>query len=193
MVNRPGFRRSGSGSAPGESGRESVLGETPFSQQQILHLMKSEFARARRHGMPLACIMVQVDRLANLGEVHGVALRDAILKALGRLLTDVTREHDHIGTSTEDRFLMVLPHTDGDAAMAVAERIRERFQQLEIQGRDAVVPVSISLGVVTGQDQETMFFDTMIAQAEVALEWAGQDGGNQAVLFDRQRYLGPDA
>ena len=49
-----------------------------FSYTQILHLLKIEFARARRYQYDLSCILVEVDRLASLGDLHGSMVRDQV-------------------------------------------------------------------------------------------------------------------
>ncbi|MHC5065141.1 MAG: GGDEF domain-containing protein [Planctomycetota bacterium] len=194
-MKKPGFRRSSKGSKPaavGDEPLEALAGRAPFNQAQVLYLMKTEFARARRHGFALSCILVQVDRLQSLCDIHGVELKGKLLAALAKLLGEVTRGHDHIGTATDDRFLLLMPHTAIDEAKVVAERIRERFGDLELSSGASVLPLSLSIGLVSSDEQEAMFFDTIVAQAEVALEWAIQDGGDRVSCFEKDRYLGPD-
>ena len=71
------FRRSEAGpTGVGRFGGAGPVAGSPFSQSQILHLMKTEFARARRYGFPVSCMLVQVDRLDALVDLHGGALRD---------------------------------------------------------------------------------------------------------------------
>ncbi len=194
-MKKPGFRRSSKGKSPnspeGDSS-EALAARAPFNQAQVLYLMKTEFARARRHGFALSCILVQVDRLQALCDIHGIDLKGKLLAALADMLGEVTRGHDHIGTATEDRFLLLLPHTAEEEAKVVAARILERFGKLELSSGAGVLPLSLSIGLVASDEQEAMFFDTIVAQAEVALEWAIEDGGNRVSCFEKDRYLGPD-
>ena len=78
-MTKPGFRkgRPGGGRAgnPAE-GADNFLSTALFSQAQILHLMRNEFARARRHGLPLGCLLLQADRLAQLVDLHRAPRRE---------------------------------------------------------------------------------------------------------------------
>ena len=69
-MTKPGFRRGppGDRSVPG-GGDEEIVGR-PFSQAQILDLMKNEFARARRYEFAVSCIVMHVNRLASLADVQ---------------------------------------------------------------------------------------------------------------------------
>jgi diguanylate cyclase (GGDEF)-like protein len=164
----------------------------PFSQAQILHLMKTEFSRARRHSYPLACVLIRIDRLERWVDRYGQSLRDTARQRLGQLVADKTREHDHVGFVSDERYLLVLPHTDGPAAQRVAERIRLAFADQEFTSEGERVSLSLSLGVVACADRETMFFDTLISQAELAQERAAEAGGDRTVLFRKEKFLGSD-
>lgn len=163
----------------------SSFASSPFTQAQILHLMKAEFARARRYGFPLACMLLQVDRLQSLVDLHGLELRDTVQRELGELVAQKTRDADHLGLLSEDRYLLLLPHTSEEAAVLVAERIRRAFSELEIEAHGNLLALTLSVGVAACEDQETLFFDTLLSQAELALEQAAEAGGDQVVVFRR--------
>src|SRR5712671_1380615 len=193
-MTRPGFRkgRPGGTRAPGPAeSSEGFLSSALFSQAQILHLMKAEFARARRYGLPLGCLLLQVDRLPQLVDLYGVTLRDLVRQSVIKLAKDKTRGADLLGTTSEDRYLLVLPHTTLAQAMVVAERMLAMFRTLEfaVDGRELLL--TMSLGVTACEDQQTMFFDSMLAQAEAALEYATQKGGDQVASFGHARILAP--
>jgi diguanylate cyclase (GGDEF)-like protein len=189
-MGRPGFRRASVGGG-GRLGTAEGTTRAAFSQAQILQLMRGEFARARRHGYALACVVIEADRLLALADIHGAELRDTVQRQLGRLLLAKTRGHDHVGSIGEDRYVLVLPHTAASEAMVVAERIRSAFGELAVEASGSPLPLTLSLGVAACVDGEALFFDTLVSQAEVALEWAMRDGGDQCVQFDRERFATP--
>src|SRR5690606_4076495 len=115
---RPGGRTAGSSGAM--AGGDGFLSSSLFSQAQILHLMKNEFARGRRHGVPLACVVLQVDRLPQLVDLYGLALRQVVRETLADLVRQKTRGSDMLGVANEDRYLLMLPHTGLEAARIVA-------------------------------------------------------------------------
>src|SRR5690348_8451081 len=99
-MSRPGFRKSRSGDKRGgatEAGPGPYLGSALFSQAQIQQLMRNEFARSRRHGLPLSCLLLQVDRMAQLVDLHGAAVREAVRSNLAALVQSRTRGADLVG------------------------------------------------------------------------------------------------
>jgi diguanylate cyclase (GGDEF)-like protein len=185
-MTKPGFRRGRPGGTTpktaGDAG-EGFLSSSLFSQAQILHLMKNEFARARRHGVPLGCVLMQVDRLHQLVDLHGVELRNAVRQALAQLVREKTRGADLLGATNDDRYLLVLPHTDLAHTHIVADRLQQLFGGLEITVDGRELLLSLSIGITACSDQSTLFFDTFVAQAEAALDYALSHGGNQVASF----------
>ena len=184
-MTNPGFRKGRPGGARPQAvdGSDAFLSSSLFSQAQILHLMKNEFARARRHGVPLGCIMLQVDRLAQLVDLHGAELRSTVRGAVARLVREKTRGSDLLGTTNDDRYLLVLPHTDLARSRTVADRLHQLFNEFEVAVDGRALALSLSVGVTACDDQKTLFFDSMLAQAEAALEYATDHGGNQVASF----------
>lgn len=195
---RPEFRRAGApgghagnrARGPAAENASGTVAGSPFSRAQILHLMRTEFARARRYKFPLAAILIEADRLRALADVHGRELRTVAQREVERIVRENTRGADHLGMFGEDRFLLMLPHTDSDEALVVAERIRSAVLPLELVVHGQVVRLTLSAGIAATGEDETMFFDTLLSQVEMALEWASDNGGNAAMRFDRQRFLG---
>jgi len=187
-MTRPGFRkgRPGGGRAPAVDS-DGFLSSSLFSQAQILHLMKNEFARARRHGIPMGIVLMQVDRLAQLADLHGAQLRAAVKQAIARLVREKTRGSDLLGTTNDDRYLLVLPHTDLGQTRVVAERLHQVFSEMDVSVDGRELHLSISVGLTACDDQGTLFFDSLLSQAETALEYAHRAGGDQVVSFGETR------
>jgi diguanylate cyclase (GGDEF)-like protein len=190
----PGFRKGRPGGArPAADASEGFLTSALFSQAQILHLMKNEFARARRHGLALGCLVLQVDRLQQLVDLHGAELRTAVRGAIAKLVREKTRGSDLLGTTNDDRYLLMLPHTDLAQSRIVADRLQQLFGDIEIAVDGRALALSLSVGFAACDDQKTLFFDTLLAQAEAALEFATTRGGNQVVSFGETHLRGGPA
>ena len=184
-MTRPGFRkgRPGGGKPDAADAGDGFLSSSLFSQAQILHLMKNEFARSRRHGIPLGCVLVQVDRLHQLVDLHGVELRHTVRAAIAQLVRDKTRGADLLGATNDDRYLLLLPHTSLAQTRLVAERLRELFRDVQVAVDGRELALSLSVGISACDDQQTLFFDTFMAQSETALEFAIRHGGDQVASF----------
>ena len=189
-MTKPGFRSGRPGDRRSEfsDGGKGVEGR-PFSQAQILDLMKIEFSRARRYGFAVACILMQVNRLVALTDVHGTPLREGVRRELCRLVREKTRSSDYLGTFGDSGYLVVLPHTDAERAESVGVRILEGFGALAVEAEGTPLHLCLSLGVAASEDRETLFFDTLVSQAEVALQWAMDAGGDRVMVFDKSRFL----
>ena len=55
-----------------------------------------------------------------------------------------------------------------------------------------MLALQLSVGVASSDDQETLFFDTLLARAEAALDYSARDGGNLACLFQKDQISGVD-
>jgi len=163
-----------------------------FSQAQILHLMKAEFARARRHGLSLGCLLVQVDRVPQLVDLYGAELRNTLRQTLIEIVREHTRGADLLGIIKEDRYMLVLPHTTVEQARIVADRIHAIFRKHEVAVGGRALDLTLSVGISATGQSEAMFFDTLVGQAEAALEFATERGGDRVVSFGETQLLGQD-
>jgi len=194
-MTKPGFRKARPGggkpkdaAAPGEGFLSSSL----FSQAQILHMMKNEFARSRRHKLPLGCALMQVDRIAQLVDMHGAELRHTLRAAIAELVRGKTRGADLLGATNDDRYLLVLPHTNLEQTRVVVDRLHQQFRDVRIVVGGRELALTLSIGISACDHQETLFFDTFVAQSEVALEFAVQHGGDQVVSFGETQLRGEE-
>ena len=152
-----------------------------FSYTQILHLLKIEFARARRYQYQLSCVLVEVDRLGNIGDLHGSVVRDQVEDAVGDLLNRHSRSCDFVGRLGE-RFVIVLPHTDRKGAQLLAQRLHDRISGLDVRVDERPIRISASLGVSTLDDEDTIFFDAVLKKAETALQQVTSRGGDAVAM-----------
>ena len=152
-----------------------------FSYTQILHLLKIEFSRARRYQYQLSCILLEIDRLGALGDLHGADVRDRVEGAVADLLNRHSRSCDFVGRLGE-RFVVVLPHTDAKGAHLLAQRLHDRVSELDVRVDDRPLRVSASVGVSTQDGDESIFFDTVLKQAESALGEVLSRGGDSVAL-----------
>jgi diguanylate cyclase (GGDEF)-like protein len=152
-----------------------------FSYTQILHLLKIEFARARRYQYQLSCILVEIDRLGSLGDLHGSIVRDQVESTVADILNRHSRSCDFVGRLGE-RFVIVLPHTDGKGAQLLGQRLHDRIAELEVMVDERALRISASIGVATQDGDDSIFFDAVLKRAEVALAEAVARGGDSVAL-----------
>jgi diguanylate cyclase (GGDEF)-like protein len=152
-----------------------------FSLSQIRHLMRVEFGRAQRYGYPLSCLVIGVDRLESLRDLYGYEFRETALEAVIELLQEETRTCDYLGRLMDDRLMAILPHTTAEGAQAGARRILTAARRLSFQPQGSAIGVSLSIGISHYEDDNTLFFDSLVEAAEAALVEAGKSGGDRFV------------
>jgi diguanylate cyclase (GGDEF)-like protein len=154
-----------------------------FTFAQIHHLMKVEFARARRYRLPLAFVVFVVDRLNDLSRNFGYKARDLVLERFQAVLRRETRSCDFIGRFSDDRVLLLLPHTDAEGARVLVNRVRRLISLHEFEFEGKAFRVTLSAGISQYRDNNTLFFDTVRDAAEKAAERAATLG-DQVVFVD---------
>jgi diguanylate cyclase (GGDEF)-like protein len=151
----------------------SLLSLSAFRSQLDL-----DVARAQRYGRPLTVALIDIDGFRQLNLQHGYAAGDAVLIAVGQLLSEQTRVHDLACRLGADEFALLLPETGAQGASVAIDRILVGLEELEGPG---VRGIAVSIGIAAlepGQKAEAL-----LAAARVALEQARTAGGRQAATF----------
>ena len=130
----------------------------------------------RNRRVPVAVMMVDVDNFKVINDTHGHAAGDRILQAIGTLLAREVRSKDVVYRYGGEEFCVLLPGSNVEEAMRVAERIRRSTAEL-------TVPVSgnvtVSVGVAIGVAAEVM---RTLGEADAALFDAKRGGRNRVYL-----------
>jgi two-component system cell cycle response regulator len=126
--------------------------------------------RAGRSGRRLSILIVDVDNFKEVNDTQGHLGGDRVLEQVSAILTGGGRAGDVVGRVGGDEFVMILPDTSLDAAVALAERLCRRVRSLP-----APVPVSLSIGVAEHTDA-TPTGDELFRVADAALYRAKKTG-----------------
>lgn len=147
----------------------------------FLELAGREWARARRYGSGAALLLVDVDRFARLTEARGGQAADAVLAELLRQTAPTLRGADLLTRFADAQMAVFLAHSDATGALDVAERIRERAEQLEVALLQETPPKPLRLTVSVGVAQlrpAHLNLQSLIDDAQDAVLAARQAGGN---------------
>ncbi len=162
----------------GEAGATVPAG---MSRELFMILAEREFARARRYGTGAALLLVNVDRYARLCEARGPAAGAAVLHALLRQTAPTLRTADVLTHFTGAQMAVFLAHADATGALDVAERIRERSEQMEVTlpgpAPAPVLRITASAGVAHLRPAH-LSLAALIDDAQDAVAAARQAGGN---------------
>jgi diguanylate cyclase (GGDEF)-like protein len=116
--------------------------------------VETAHANARRAGTELSLIVLDLDRFSAVNNEYGHAVGDAVLRRVARAIRSATREGDVLVRYGGEEFVVIAPATDGDGAVAAAERIRAAVAAAGTELVDGrIVPLTVSAGVASLVDE----------------------------------------
>jgi len=147
-----------------------------FDQQ-----LNKEWRRAIREKSPIGILMMDVDRFKIYNDTYGHQQGDVALQAVAMTLTkSLRRPADFAARWGGEEFAVLLPVTDIEGALNIAERIRENIEATIIlcaDGTQANVTASIGVNVQMPAQNDSM--DEFIYNADKALYTAKETGRNR--------------
>lgn len=150
---------------------------TGLPRELFLDLAGREWARARRYGTGAALLIVEVDRFSRLAQTRGTAAADAALAELLAQTAPTLRGADVLTRYTASQMAVFLAPADATGALDVAERIRERAEQMEVPFQPQHLRLTVSVGVAHLRPAH-LNLQALMDDAEDALAAARQAGGN---------------
>jgi diguanylate cyclase (GGDEF)-like protein len=147
-----------------------------YNMRHFTSALSQELERARRFERPLALLMIDVDHLRDVNTSGGHLAGDRALKAVAGALRKATREYDVAARFGGDEFCVLLPETDLEGALVVAERIRALVEQ---EGAQPAITVSVGVAALRGGDITP---DDLLALADRAAYRAKFSGRNTVAV-----------
>ena len=138
-----------------------------------------ECRSAARSGAELSLIIIDVDHFKEVNDQGGHVFGDECLKAVAQALCgSVSRSIDLVARYGGDEFVVLLPSTNREGALVVAETMRKEVESLSFGHETYNGKVSISLGVATANDKEALQPERLIEKADKQLYAAKEEGRN---------------
>lgn len=144
--------------------------------------LDKEIRRAARDGSVLSLVMMDIDFFKKYNDQYGHVAGDACLRRIAKAVEGVLkRASDFAARYGGEEFAMILPETDMDGAVQIAEEVRHAVAALYIQhtGSDVAAHVSLSLGVATVSADRNISPVELIEAADASLYQAKGNGRNR--------------
>lgn len=148
------------------------------NRHQFFSLAGQELKRSQRYKHPLAVIMLDIDYFKSINDTYGHQAGDVVLKALSTMTIASLRETDIFGRLGGEEFAAVLPETEAEAALHVAQRLREDVAKMTIRTQKKEINFTVSIGVSTVNGQDKQIADAL-NRADEALYKAKRAGRNR--------------
>lgn len=117
--------------------------------------LEDEINRFKRSGVPFSIILLDLDNFKFINDTYGHNCGDLVLVEISKILKNTKRAIDTAARWGGEEFMLILPETNLIGATKVAERIKEKIFNLEINYKGKIVKISGTFGVVEyGEDLE---------------------------------------
>jgi len=147
------------------------------NRRSLFELGRVEFSRAHRMNRSFCCMMLDVDHFKLINDNYGHPIGDRVLQELATRCKKSVRAVDLIGRYGGEELMILMPETDRETALLVAERLRFSIEEAPIKVSNGEVHVTVSVGVAA-KDEYTSELETLIARADQAMYIAKHKGRN---------------
>lgn len=151
------------------------------NRRSLFELGERELKRARRYGIALSVIMLDVDHFKKVNDKHGHGAGDKVLCAVAERCRNAIRDVDVVGRYGGEEFAVILPDTDQERARSVAERLRQTIVATPVTCGADVLTVSASLGIAALENDGDLM--ALLGRADAALYRAKETGRNRVVAY----------
>jgi len=170
-------------SANQELERKNILDELTglhnrrFYDQKIL----AEYRRSRRNLTPLSLVLIDIDHFKSVNDNYGHLAGDQCLVWLAKhIKQSLKRSADKAFRYGGEEFCLILPNTDSDGALLLAEQLRLAINEQVFLFQEIEIALTISCGICTYQQQVDIGPEQIFAGADKVLYQAKHDGRNQS-------------
>lgn len=148
-------------------------------------LAERELARAKRNRRPLSLLMIDLDHFKDVNDHFGHDTGDRLLQAVAKAAARSLRREDILARYGGEEFVVLLPESDEETALEIAERLRVALSEIDLETADNEhVRISVSIGVAELNTRDTTL-DAIIKRADIALYEAKASGRNQVCAYAR--------
>ncbi|BDB19230.1 diguanylate cyclase (GGDEF)-like protein [Pseudomonas sp. BIGb0381] len=149
-----------------------------LNRRAILDQFSTELERARRDGSSLAVAMVDIDHFKHINDRYGHLAGDEVIRHCANHLTLRIRHSDSIGRYGGEEFLILLPSTNTEGAVAVLDELRASLAESPAQYDKTKISLRISIGVCCVVPTEGDTTASLLTIADSALYEAKGSGRN---------------
>jgi|RhiMethySRZTD1v2_1073278.scaffolds.fasta_scaffold05029_13 diguanylate cyclase (GGDEF)-like protein len=157
-----------------------------FNTRFFHDVLNRETARAQRYRTALSLLMIDVDSFKLINDTYGHVVGDKVLVHIGQVLTSSVRTTDLVFRCGGDEFGVVLPGTNAEGALHVANKILEKVQASDVlRSQGYAGATSVSIGIAEYQSGEQP--ETLVSEADQALYASKKSSKNTVRIFRKPR------
>lgn len=162
-----------------------------LNRRAFMGRLDDELARASRYGRPISALMIDIDHFKQFNEMYGHPGGDIALQNVARAIHSRVREGDIVGRYGGEEFIVALPETGVERAMATAEQLRQAVAAtpLVLENRTEQGRVTVSIGVASWPEGGQVL-SKLLSRADASL-YAAKKAGRDQVHGPSTEYTRP--
>jgi diguanylate cyclase (GGDEF)-like protein len=162
-----------------------------LNRRVILEAAAAEWTRWLRCVSPFSVMIIDVDNFKAVNDRYGHLTGDRVLALIGGAIPRSLRAADKVGRYGGEEFVIVMPETGIDGALAAARNLVRQIRQLRLRTDDLCIQVTVSIGVAASSlDDKDL--DGMLHRADTALYTAKRQGKDRVVVSEQQLNVLPE-
>lgn len=150
-----------------------------YNSRHFYNQLKSEVDRSTRYNHSLTMLILDIDHFKDYNDRYGHLEGDKVLMRLGQVIKLLLRKMDSAYRYGGEEFTVILPETDSEEALTVAQRIRKAIKEIVFtpeSGKNTFITISIGMTAYSPSEELTEF----IQRADKAL-YGSKEGGRDQV------------
>lgn len=142
-----------------------------------------------RNSSTISVLLLDIDHFKKFNDTYGHQVGDFVLTEFATILKDNVRKYDVVARYGGEEFVVILPETNTEEAMKVAEKLRSAIETADFDDNSETYNVRASFGVSssTPSTEDNFSKDTLIGQADQALYEAKEKGRNRVVAYSQKK------
>ncbi len=150
-----------------------------YNRRYFRERLAEELARCFRYRSPLTVILADLDHFKKINDTYGHLCGDEVLQAVAATIQKEIRKCDVAARYGGEEFVILLPHTDLQGGVAMAERLRQLISELEVRCGKDKVRTTVSLGVCSLTSFKEIDEKKFLAMADQLLYLSKKNGRNR--------------
>ena len=149
-----------------------------LTRRHFFGIAESEFMRFRRYQRPMSVMVIDADHFKNINDTYGHHAGDLALRSLSLVAMDQKRAQDTFGRLGGEEFGLLLPETNLENALIVANRIQTMWDQSPVNLDGELIHSTVSIGVAEASPEDILF-DDLLSRADKMMYKAKNAGRNR--------------
>lgn len=153
-----------------------------YNRQKFTEILTKEIKRDKRYTNSLSLILFDIDNFKKFNDDFGHPIGDEVLTTISDVVLTSVREHDTVVRWGGEEFLILVPQTDIQGAINVAEKIRLAIETISSEEIPRQITASFGIAKLSKDDTK----ESILKKADEALYKAKDAGKNRVVVFEEE-------